>query len=98
MGNHQLGGTENYCAPQEPLTTKNILLTGATGVFGAHLMKELLASTDSKIFCLIRGKSLLEAQKRLHSFLKVYDTEEQYCGEFAKRVVPVFGDIVYERF
>ena len=37
----------------ESLTCGTILLTGATGVLGANLLKELLATTDADIFCLV---------------------------------------------
>lgn len=42
---------------------KYILLTGATGYLGAHILHELFETTDASIYCLIRksnDKSLLE--------------------------------------
>jgi amino acid adenylation domain-containing protein/thioester reductase-like protein len=36
-------------------TTKDILLTGASGFVGRHLLWELLESTDADIYCIARG-------------------------------------------
>jgi thioester reductase-like protein len=70
-----------------------ILLTGATGVLGSHLLKELLATTTAKIFCLTRADDMDHAQERLHEFLKIYDPELHLLEEFRARVTPVIGDI-----
>ncbi|MCW8127990.1 amino acid adenylation domain-containing protein [Microbulbifer halophilus] len=51
---------------------ENILLTGATGFVGAHMLAELLSSTDSRIHCLVRGIDNLHARKRLDNALKKY--------------------------
>lgn len=49
----------------------NILLTGATGFFGAYVLWELLKHTNSTIHCLIRGEhpiaGVIEAMKQ-HGF------------------------------
>lgn len=50
----------------------NILLTGATGYLGAHLLKELLDRTESDIYCLVRGNSNNDAQARLYRVLDFY--------------------------
>jgi len=42
----------------------NVLLTGATGFLGIHLLYELLSQTSSNIYCLIRGKSNNASKKR----------------------------------
>lgn len=44
---------------------RKILLTGATGFLGRYLLRELLASPDKEIFCLVRAKDDFNAQKRL---------------------------------
>ncbi|MBT6819227.1 MAG: NAD-dependent epimerase/dehydratase family protein, partial [Candidatus Magasanikbacteria bacterium] len=38
------------------LTGKNILITGATGLVGSHLVEELLKLKPYKIVCLVRSK------------------------------------------
>ncbi len=80
----------------ESLSCGSILLTGATGVLGANLLKELLATTDADIFCLVRAADLDLARTRLHQFLKVYDPQDKLYQEFLARVTPVLGDIVQE--
>lgn len=79
------------------LSSGNVLLTGATGVLGAHLLKELLSSTDTDVHCLVRANSVEEARARLRQFLRAYDPNELLRAEFEARVVPVLGDIASER-
>ena len=55
---------------------RNIFLTGATGVLGGYLLKTLLLSTDSKIYCLVRAKDTQHAFNRLKSILFVYEKKE----------------------
>ena len=47
-----------------------ILLTGATGFFGPHLLEALLTTTDAKLHCLVRTKSDAAARKRIQARLK----------------------------
>lgn len=42
---------------QKPEKIKNILMTGASGFVGIHLLKELLDKTDFHITCLVRSKN-----------------------------------------
>ena len=35
---------------------REVLLTGATGFLGAHLLRELLAATDARVWCLVRAR------------------------------------------
>lgn len=49
---------------------KNVLITGATGFLGTHLLIDLLHFTKANIFCLIRGKNLHEIKHKLFSSLK----------------------------
>ncbi|MFM6209863.1 phosphopantetheine-binding protein, partial [Planktothrix sp.] len=53
--------------PQKPA---HILLTGATGFLGIHLLAELLDKTEANIYCLIRDKSLEKAQAKIYQKLK----------------------------
>ena len=61
----------------------NILLTGATGFFGSHLLIELLNKTNQigKIYCAVRAKKNISAKERL-----------------LKKVNFYFGDIYNELF
>ena len=40
--------------PAPASTRRQILLTGATGFLGAHLLKTFLAETDAEVYCLVR--------------------------------------------
>lgn len=50
----------------------NILLTGATGYLGMHLLHELIESTKSKITCVIRAKKNSSGEERLKDLYKFY--------------------------
>jgi thioester reductase-like protein len=76
------------------LETDTILLTGATGVLGGRLVKDLLTMTDSQIYCLVRGESTEQAVKRINDMLQVYDPHGRLQSECEKRIVPIIGDIV----
>lgn len=52
----------------------NVLLTGATGFLGAHLLLEILQTTSVKVCCIVRPKKI-SAKERLQN------TFEQYFGE-----------------
>ena len=70
----------------------NILLVGATGFLGAHLLKKLLDETRGTIYCLIRP-GRLGAVKRLHEIMFYYfeDTFDHFLGD---RLVLIEGDIL----
>ncbi|WP_434300154.1 myxochelin non-ribosomal peptide synthetase MxcG [Corallococcus exiguus] len=48
---------------------RQVLLTGATGFVGAHLLHQLLARTDARIICPVRAKDEAQAMDRLRSAL-----------------------------
>ncbi len=78
---------------RNPLGT-NILLTGATGFLGIHVLKELIEQTDRKtvIWCLLRGKGAVSAERRLAEML-VYYFEKNYRPLLGKRIRVIEGDI-----
>jgi len=49
--------------------TGEVLLTGATGFFGAALLERLLLDTDARIVCLARGRDADDARDRVESAL-----------------------------
>ena len=71
-----------------------ILLTGATGFLGVHMLRELLETTSEEtvIWCLLRPKGALSSERRLREML-VYYFEKDYRPLFGKRIRPVNGDI-----
>ena len=73
---------------------RNILLTGATGFLGIHVLKELLESTgpDTTVWCLLRGKGQLDPERRLKEML-VYYFDKDYRSLLGRRIRIVEGDI-----
>lgn len=76
---------------------RNILLTGATGFLGAHLLAELMENTHSSVYCLIRGKNENEVENKLISVLNYY-FPKRYNNLLGKRIFVTKGDITIERF
>lgn len=72
----------------------NVLLTGATGYLGVHILVELLRRPDlcGKIFCLARPKKSVSAAKRVRSALFYY-AEEDFSDTFGDKWKVVEGDI-----
>lgn len=80
--------------PQNQITEskekRNILLTGATGFIGAHLIEELLQQTNATIYCLVRADNMEKAQQRIMKSQQSYQLKNY--KNFG-RVVPVLGDL-----
>jgi amino acid adenylation domain-containing protein len=70
----------------------NILLTGATGFLGIHVLRDLLECGSGKICCLMRDKAGFPAEQRLKSMLYYY-FENSYEDVMGKRVFVKSGDI-----
>ena len=73
----------------EPLG--NVLLTGATGFLGIHVLRELIENTDDNVYCLVRS-GRLSAEMRLKSELYYY-FDTTYAELFGFRLFVVEGDI-----
>ncbi|WP_335618201.1 AMP-binding protein [Clostridium saccharobutylicum] len=71
---------------------KNILLTGATGYLGSHVLHDLLKSTDAKIYCLIRKSNTQSLLEKLLTTMKPYFNEE-IINQINERVIPIEGDL-----
>ena len=70
----------------------NVLLTGATGFLGIHILKELIENEEGLIYCLQRGKNGLSGEQRLKSLLFYY-FNENYEDLFGEKIFVVEGDI-----
>lgn len=70
----------------------NVLLTGATGFLGVHILHELIESTDAKITCVVRSSEHFDASSRLRTLLFYYfgDTCETLWNA---RIFVVSGDL-----
>ncbi len=70
----------------------DVLLTGATGYLGVHVLKYLLESTDSTVYALVRPKRGVGAEKRLGSQY-VYYFGERIPARYRDRLVCVEGEL-----
>ena len=70
----------------------NVLLTGATGYLGIHILKELIESDAQEIHCLVRGKDNDAAEHRLKTLLFYY-FESTFDELFGNRIRIVLGDV-----
>ena len=70
-----------------------VLLTGATGFLGAHLLSDLLAATGARVHCLVRARDEHAALARLRHAADRYELPVPR-GE---RVVPLPGDLAEPR-
>ncbi len=71
----------------------NILLTGATGFLGVHVLKELLEAESGTIYCFVRSKGNLSAVDRLKSVFFYYFADEFDENVFDERLQVIEGDI-----
>ncbi|MFI2433445.1 amino acid adenylation domain-containing protein [Streptomyces sp. NPDC018693] len=67
----------------------DVLLTGATGFCGAHMLDELLTRTTGRVLCLVRASDEQHAMERLHAS-HLRHVHSELAGE---RVQPVVGDL-----
>lgn len=75
----------------EPLPPRRILLTGATGFLGSHLLLDLLRHSDAHVHCLVRAADEEEATARLGEALKSHRLP--WSSEIRRRVTVLPGDI-----
>jgi len=70
-----------------------VLLTGATGYLGIHVLKELIGRDDvPAIYCLVRAKSTDDAERRLKRLLFYY-FGKNFKELFGSRLYAIPGDV-----
>ena len=70
----------------------DVLLTGATGYLGIHILRSLIDSDARNIYCLVRGKSQEKAESRLRTLLYYYFASA-FKDLFGSRLHVVVGDV-----
>ncbi|WP_237282561.1 thioester reductase domain-containing protein [Streptomyces fodineus] len=75
----------------EPLPPRRILLTGATGFLGSHMLLDLLRHSDAHVHCLVRAADEEAAVDRLGEALKSHRLP--WSSEVRRRVTVLPGDI-----
>lgn len=70
----------------------NVLLTGANGFLGAHILKNMIDHEDNIIYCLIRRGNASSLEKKLKNMLMYY-FGNPYEELFGGRIRLIEGDI-----
>ena len=76
---------------------KNILLTGATGYLGIHILEEILKNEKGKVYCIIRKEPGLSITRKITQKLNYY-FGEKYNDLINKRLIIINGDISKPNF
>ncbi|GIO39741.1 hypothetical protein J41TS12_46020 [Paenibacillus antibioticophila] len=95
-----IGLTENPAEFGSPVMRKKaagckqkyILLTGATGYLGASVLRELLRTTQAKIYCLVRSEEDDDPYARIARVMKQFFGAD-IISELLGRVIAVKGDL-----
>ncbi len=75
---------------REPLG--DVVLTGAVGFLGIHILRELLESEEGKIYCLIRRGSFASPERRLRNML-IYYFDDPFEELVESRVNVIEADV-----
>jgi thioester reductase-like protein len=75
-------------------TPRTVLLTGATGFVGAHLLAALLRPPEARVTCLVRAAGAAEARARIQRTLERYALPD-LAGSGRVEVLP--GDVAEPR-
>ncbi|MDW7549098.1 thioester reductase domain-containing protein [Pseudoalteromonas peptidolytica] len=93
----QKNGTELALTLSETLQPNNTdvqvdaaLITGCTGFWGIHLLQQLLDSSDSTLYCLVRAEDESAARQRLYQTARHYGLPLQIASS---RIKVIIGDI-----
>jgi amino acid adenylation domain-containing protein/thioester reductase-like protein len=81
------------CPRPDWRSPREILLTGATGFLGAHLLRELLAATGARVWCLVRARDETDAYRRIADAAARW----QLPAPPRDRVAPLPGDLAQPR-
>ena len=73
----------------KPNKTTSILLTGANGFLGIHLLNELHSIKHLTIYCLVRANNLLEGKKIIEDSITRYNLEFSVDD----RIILILGDL-----
>jgi amino acid adenylation domain-containing protein/thioester reductase-like protein len=76
--------------PPDRQRPREILLTGATGFLGIHLLRALTTATAARVHCLVRAQDAAHARRRIADTARRYEVDLDLDLD---RVVPVTGDL-----
>jgi len=72
----------------------DVLLTGATGYLGIHILNELLSNYHGKILCPVRAKGNDEALSRIKTLYFYYFGRTEAFGHFDERVTAFAAEVI----
>ena len=75
----------------------NVLLVGATGFLGIHVLKELIESDCEKIYCVVRKGKTQTSESRLKMLLMYY-FDQTYSEKIGTKIIVVDSDIKDSNF
>ena len=84
-----------YAAEVQRKPLGNVLLTGAVGFLGIHILNELIASEQGHIYCLVRKGSHESAEIRLKTML-IYYFSNGFDEALRDRITVIDADITDE--
>lgn len=73
----------------------NILLAGATGYLGIHILSDFLDNDDGIAYCLVRGKNQIDSEQRFSELLNFY-FEDKYSN--TNRIKVICADLQKDKF
>ena len=100
LGNYDYSNIENVLLKNNLESFKNgdmqkigdVLLTGAAGFLGIHILYELLHRYSGKVYCLLRDKHNNPAEDRLNMIFFYY-FEESLKEKYSDRLTILSGDV-----
>ena len=75
----------------------NVLLTGATGFLGIHILDSLIKNENCKIYCIVRPEVGITAQTKLYQKLNYY-FGSKYDKLIGSRIIAISADICLPGF
>ncbi len=79
------------------ISYKNILLFGATGFLGIHILHSILQNSSAHIYCIIREKDNLNSIQRFYNKFEFYFGREE-LEKYKDRITTITGNILKEKF
>ncbi len=82
---------------KESVKVGNLLLAGATGYLGIHILKDFLEKDEGTVYCLVRGNTKQDCENRMKVLLVFY-FGETFLQEIKGRIKILCADLKEEYF
>jgi len=101
LDNKKITKNSNICEGVDVLNKKvsfdlsSVLLTGATGFLGIHLLRELIKNKYTKnVYCLVREKYNVSPERRMKKAIDYYFTEDD--KKYLNKIKVIEGNFEFE--